>query len=253
MSGHNKWSTIKHKKAAADAKRGKVFTRLAKEITAAARAGGGDADMNPRLRSAITAGKNANMPNDNIDRAVKKGTGELGGDMLEELVYEGFAPGGIAILIDCLSDNRNRTAAEIRNIFTKTNNNMASNGAVARLFNRKARFAIEGEHADEEELMMLLLEADVDVEAIEVDDEQAEIIAPPEAFDAILKVLEDNEISPSESGVVRMPETTLPVTDVKTAQQIMSLMETIEENDDVQEVVSNADFSDEVLASLEDE
>ena len=151
MSGHNKWSTIKHKKAAADAKRGKVFTRLAKEITAAARAGGGDADMNPRLRSAITAGKNANMPNDNIDRAVKKGTGELGGDMLEELVYEGFAPGGIAILIDCLSDNRNRTAAEIRNIFTKTNNNMASNGAVARLFNRKARFAIEGEHADEEE------------------------------------------------------------------------------------------------------
>ena len=168
MSGHSKWSTIKRKKGALDAKRGKIFSRLGREITMAAREGGGDADMNPRLRQAVASAKSANMPNDNVDRAIKKGTGELAGEALEELVYEGYAAGGVAVIVTCLSDNRNRTAADVRNIFTKAGANLAGSGAVSWMFHRKSRFVVQGEQADEETLLDVLLEAGTDVEDLQV-------------------------------------------------------------------------------------
>jgi len=250
MSGHSKWSTIKHKKAAVDAKKGKIFSRLSKELTLAARAGGGDITANPRLRSAISAARDANMPNDNVQRAIKKGLGELGGAVLEEMVYEGFCGGGVAVLVDILSDNRNRTAAEIRSIFNKANNTMASSGSVARLFSRKARFVIVGEQADEDKLIEICLNAGVDVDDIWADDGQAEITAPPEAFDGIVKALEEANIQVSESTVVKLADTMMPVTDVNIARQINNFVEALEEQDDVQGVSTNAEFTDEVMAKL---
>jgi YebC/PmpR family DNA-binding regulatory protein len=250
MSGHNKWSTIKHKKGAADAKRGKLFSRLAKEITLAAREGGGDPLMNPRLRSAVATAKAANMPNDNIDRAIKKGTGELEGGALEELNYEGYAPGGVAVIVQALSDNRNRTAAEVRNVFNKYNCNMAGAGAVSWMFNRKAQFVIEGEAANEEALFELLLGNDIDVEEISVDDGTAEIIAPPEAFGAIMAALEAEGIAVSESSVTMVPENTTEVSEVGTARSVLRFIEALEDDDDVQSVVSNLEMTDEVMEQL---
>ncbi|MBT7166476.1 MAG: YebC/PmpR family DNA-binding transcriptional regulator [Victivallales bacterium] len=253
MSGHNKWSTIKHKKGAADAKRGKVFSRLAKEITLAARDGGGDVEMNPRLRSAVSAGKAVNMPNDNIDRAVKKGTGELAGGTLDELNYEGYAPGGVAVIVQALSDNRNRTAAEVRNIFNKYNCNMASSGAVSWMFQRRARFLIEGEAANEEALFELLLGNDVDVEEINVEDGVAEIIGTPEAFGDIVAALEGEGIEVSESSVTMIPETTTEITDTGTARSVLKFIDVLEDDDDVQSVVSNLEISDELMEELANE
>lgn len=253
MSGHNKWSTIKHKKGAADAKRGKLFSRLAKEITLAARDGGGDITMNPRLRSAVSAAKAANMPNDNVDRAIKKGTGELEGGALDELNYEGYAPGGVAVIVQALSDNRNRTAAEVRNIFNKYNCNMANSGAVAWMFDRKARFVVEGEAADEEALLELLLENDVDVEQINVDDEVAEIIASPDAFGDVVTVLEEAKIEVAESNVTMIPSTTTEITDPNTARSVLRFIEVLEDDDDVQSVVSNLEMPDELMEQLADE
>lgn len=252
MSGHNKWSSIKHKKAAADAKRGKMFSRLSKEITLAAREGGGDEEMNPRLRTAIAAAKSANMPNDNIERAVKKGTGELGGAALEELTYEGYAPGGVAIIVNCLSDNRNRTAASIRSYFTKYNSNLAENGSVSWMFHRKARFTVEGDNADEEKLLEALLETGVEeVEDVDVSDGYAEILAPPEVFEQVADALSTADIPISESGVDFVPETTVPVTDTSHAKQVIHLVDAIEEDEDVQAVYTNMDLSDELLESLD--
>ena len=253
MSGHNKWSTIKHKKGAADAKRGKVFSRLAKEITLAARDGGGDVEMNPRLRSAVSAGKAVNMPNDNIDRAIKKGTGELAGGTLDELNYEGYAPGGVAVIVQALSDNRNRTAAEVRNIFNKYNCNMANSGAVSWMFQRRARFLIEGEAANEEALFELLLGNDVDVEEINVEDGVAEIIGTPEAFGDIVAALEGEGIEVSESSVTMIPETTTEVTDAGTARSVLKFIDVLEDDDDVQSVVSNLEISDELMEELANE
>jgi YebC/PmpR family DNA-binding regulatory protein len=250
MSGHNKWSTIKHKKARTDAKRGKAFSRLGKEITLAAREGGSDPYMNPRLRTAINAAKAVNMPNDNIDRAVKKGTGELGGAVLEELLYEGYAPGGVAVIVNCLTDNRNRTAASIRSYFSKHNGNLASNGSVAWMFHRKARFTIEGPQADEDRLLELLLEAGTDVEDISVTDEVAEILAPPEAFSDIASALEEAEIPISESGVSLIPENYTMVTDPAIAKQVVRMTDAIEDDDDVQEVYTNLDMPDEMAEEL---
>ncbi|MBT3376772.1 MAG: YebC/PmpR family DNA-binding transcriptional regulator [Lentisphaerae bacterium] len=250
MSGHNKWSSIKHKKGAADAKRGKMFSRLGKEITMAARDGGGDIDMNPRLRSAVTAAKAVNMPADNIERAVKKGTGELEGGVIEELSYEGYAAGGVAIIVNCLSDNRNRTAAEIRNIFTKNNSSLAGNGAVAWMFHRKARFLVTGEAADEERLLEVLMDADADVEDIDVSDEGAEILGPPEAFADILSALEAEEIPVSESSLAMVPENTLEVTEAATARQVLRMIEALEDNDDAQEVYSNFEMSETLMEQL---
>ncbi len=250
MSGHNKWSTIKHKKGAADAKRGKLFSRLGKEITLAAKEGGGDATMNPRLRAAVATAKSANMPNDNIDRAIKKGTGEIGGAILEELNYEGYAPGGVAIIVNCLSDNRNRTAAEIRNLFTKNNSSLAGSGSVSWMFHRKARFLVAGADADEERLLELLLDGGVDVEDVQMVGDAAEILGPPETFGDIMKALEDAGITVSESGVTMLPETTVELNESGVARQVLRLIEALEDNEDAQEVYSNFDMSDELMEQL---
>ncbi|MCK5802520.1 MAG: YebC/PmpR family DNA-binding transcriptional regulator [Lentisphaeria bacterium] len=253
MSGHNKWSTIKHKKGAADAKRGKVFSRMGKEITMAAREGGGDADLNPRLRSAVAAAKSVNMPNDNVERAIKKGTGELVGDILVELNYEGYAPGGVAVIVNCLSDNRNRTAADVRMMFTKYNCNMANSGAVSWMFHRKAQFIVQGADANEDKLFEVLLENDVDVEDIQIEDETAEIIAAPEAFASVLEALEKAQITVSESSVTMVPENTNEVTDVGAARSVLKFIEILEDHEDVQQVYSNLDISDALMQQLADE
>jgi YebC/PmpR family DNA-binding regulatory protein len=253
MAGHSKWANIKHKKAASDAKRGKIFGKLSKELTMAARTGDRDPDKNPRLRTAMNAARAANMPNDNIDRAIKKGTGELGGAALEEMSYEGYAPGGVAIMVFCLSDNKNRTASNVRATFGKNNGNLAANGAVNWMFNRKASFTVTGEHADEEKLMEVMLEEGADAERIDVGDDVAEIIGAPDAFGDIAKALEDAEIPVSESGVIMVPDNEVEVNDIATARQVMRLVETLEDDDDVEEVYHNMDVPDDIAAELSKE
>ncbi len=253
MSGHNKWSSIKHKKGAADAKRGKAFSRVSKEIIIAAKEGGGDPALNARLRSAIASAKAVNMPNDNIDRAIKKGIGGGEGAQMDVLTYEGYAAGGVAVIVTCLSDNRNRAAADVRSIFNRYNCNLAGSGAVAYKFHKKARFVIEGENADEEKLFNLLLEGGADVEDISVEDGEAEIVAPPEAFASILKIFEDNNISTTESGISLIPENTTLITDLNTAKQVQKFVDVLEEYDDAQEVVTDMELSDEVAEQLANE
>ena len=250
MSGHNKWSSIKHKKGAADAKRGKIFSRISKEIIIAAKEGGGDPDLNARLRSAVAAAKAANMPNDNIDRAIKKGLGGGEGTQLDSLTYEGYAAGGVAVIVNCLSDNRNRTAADIRSFFTRHNCNLGNTGAVSWKFHRKARFVIEGPDADEEKLFNLLLEGGADVEDISVDDGVAEITAAPEAFSDILKILEDNKIQATESTITLIPENTTVISDINTARSVQKFLDALEDYDDAQEVVNDMELSDEVAEQL---
>jgi YebC/PmpR family DNA-binding regulatory protein len=251
MSGHNKWSSIKHKKGAADAKRGKIFSRISKEIIMAAKEGGGDVDLNARLRSAIAAAKAVNMPNDNVDRAIKKGTGEGGGAIMEVLSYEGYASGGVAVIVNCLSDNRNRTAADIRAFFNKYSCNMAGAGAVSWKFQRKAKFLIEGEAADEEKLFELLLDGGADVEDITVDDGEAEIIAAANAFGDVLKILENANITASESSIALIPENTTMISDITVARQVQKFIEVLEDYDDAQEVYTDMEVTDEVLELLE--
>ena len=250
MSGHNKWSSIKHKKGAADAKRGKIFSRISKEIIIAAKEGGGDPDLNARLRSAVAAAKAANMPNDNIDRAIKKGLGGGEGTQLDSLTYEGYAAGGVAVIVNCLSDNRNRTAADIRSFFTRHNCNLGNTGAVSWKFHRKARFIIEGPDADEEKLFNLLLEGGADVEDISVDDGVAEITAAPEAFSDILKILEENKIQATESTITLIPENTTVVSDINVARSVQKFLDALEDYDDAQEVVNDMELSDEVAEQL---
>lgn len=250
MSGHSKWSSIKHKKAATDSKRGKIFSRLSKEIMVATKDGGKDIDANPRLRAAVAAARSANVPNDNIDRAIKKGAGELEGQLLEELSYEAYAPGGVAVMVDCLTDNRNRTAAEIRNIINKGNGNLAGSGAVGWMFHRKARFVVTGDAADEDNLMTMCFDAGVDIEDINVEDDVAELVGPPEAFGDILHVLEAAGITPSESGLDRVPENETPIAEVGIARQVLRLLDALEDNEDVQRVFSNAEIPDEILEAL---
>jgi YebC/PmpR family DNA-binding regulatory protein len=253
MSGHNKWSSIKHKKGAADAKRGKIFSRVSKEIIMAAKEGGGDVELNARLRAAIAAAKAANMPNDNIDRAIKKGTGEGGEAVMEMLSYEGYAAGGVGVIVNCLSDNRNRTAADIRSFFNKYNCSMANTGAVSWKFHRKAKFLIEGENADEEKLFNLLLEGGADVEDISVEDGEAEIIAPATAFGEVLKILEEANITASESSIALIPENMTMISDVNVARQVTKFIDVLEDYDDAQEVFTDMEITDEVLAQLEED
>jgi YebC/PmpR family DNA-binding regulatory protein len=249
MSGHNKWSTIKHKKGAADAKRGKIFSRLSKELTIATKMGGKDESANPALRTAIASAKAANMPKDNIERAIKKGAGELGGDDMVELVYEGYIQGA-GIVVDCLTDNRNRTAAEVRNVFSKTGGSMADTGSVSRFFSRKARAVLPEEYANELELMEMVFEAEIDVESIDTSSGTAEIIAPTEAFVSLLNMLEQNQIVPEESGIVRIPDMSMPIADSTAAKAVLRLMDLMEDLDDVQDVYTNADIPDEILEQL---
>jgi YebC/PmpR family DNA-binding regulatory protein len=250
MSGHNKWSSIKHKKGAADAKRGKLFSRVTKEIMLSAREGGGDINLNARLRQAVNSARAVNMPNDNIERAIKKATGELGGAVMEEIQYEGFAPGGVAVIVHVITDNRNRTAADVRTIFNRANASMASNGAVARMFHRKSRFVIEGENANEEKLLEILLDAGADVEDVQVSETTAEIIAAPDAFGAVVSALEKSGIAISESSVVMVPENSVPVATPEEARKVLRFIETLEDYDDVQVVYSNLEVPDAVMEQL---
>ena len=247
MSGHSKWSSIKHKKAATDAKRGKIFTKLIKEITVAARMGGGDTDTNPRLRTAVLAARNENMPKDNIERAIKKGTGELEGVNYEESIYEGYGPGGAAVLIESLSDNKNRTVADIRYIFGKNGGNMGENGCVAWMFDKKGYIAVENKAVDEEALMEAALEAGA--EDIREDNSNFEVITAPEDFEAVKAAIESASIPYMVAEVTMLPQSTTFLKD-KEAELMVRLMEALEDCEDVQKVYTNADIPDEVVNSI---
>ncbi|MFI5197410.1 MAG: YebC/PmpR family DNA-binding transcriptional regulator [Thermoanaerobaculia bacterium] len=244
MSGHSKWSTIKHKKGAADAKRGNLFTKLIKEITMSAKVGGGVIDSNPRLRSAVLAAKKASMPSDNIDRAVKRGTGELEGVTYEEVVYEGYGPGGAAILIEAMTDNKNRTTAEIRHLLTKYGGNMAAAGAVAFQFSKKGYIAVEKNAAKEDVLMELALESGA--EDFKTDDADVfEVYTDPASFDAVKAAVEAKDITAQTAEIQMVPQNTIDVADKSPA--LVKLLEMIEDNDDVQKVWSNGDIDEKYL------
>jgi len=247
MSGHSKWSTIKHKKGAADARRGKIFTKLIKEVTIAARTGGGDPTGNPRLRSAIAAAKAENMPKDNIERAIKKGTGDLPGVSYEETAYEGYGPGGVAVLVEILTDNRKRTVADIRHIFSKNAGNLGESGCVAWMFEKRGMVVFDKSKADEEKLMNTALEAGAaDVRETE---KEFEVITEPGDFEAVKKKLEDARLQPLYAEVTMVPQSTIRLTG-KEAQQMVRLMESLEDSDDVQHVYANFDISDAEMEQL---
>jgi YebC/PmpR family DNA-binding regulatory protein len=245
MAGHSKWANIKHKKGAADKKKGKLFSKITKEIMVAARTGGGDVDANARLRAALTAAKAANMPNANIERAIKKGTGELEGETLEEITYEGYGAGGVAFLVECMTDNRNRSASDVRMTFDRNSGNLAGSGAVTWMFHRKSQFVVTGEGASEENLMELLIDAGL--ESVEVDSDTAVVIAPPESLDDISQALEGANIKVEESGIVMHPENTSKIEDAHIATQVLRLVDKLEDLDDVQAVYTNIEASDEVM------
>jgi YebC/PmpR family DNA-binding regulatory protein len=250
MSGHSKWASIKHKKAATDAKRGKLFTKLIKELTVAAREGGGDADANPRLRLAIQKAKDANMPKDNISNAIKKGTGELPGVTYESMMYEGYGPSGVAILVDVLTDNKNRAAAEIRSIFTKKNGNMAGAGSVAWQFKQKGVIIVDKDKAEEEKLMDIILENGAD--DMRSEDSCFEISTEIKEFESVKKALEDNKIEMSQAEITMVPDSNVKIEDKSVAQQILSLVNALEDNDDVQNVYSNFDIPDSILNEIDE-
>lgn len=249
MSGHSKWANIKHQKDAADKKKGKIFSRLGKEIMVAAKMGGGDAAANPRLRAALTAARASNMPNVNIDRAIKKGLGELGDVVFEEILYEGYAAGGVAVLVDVLTDNRNRSISDVRMVFDRNGGNMATSGSVAWMFKRQAHFVITGENADEDKLMDLVLDS---VNDLAVEDGVAEIWADPENFEAIMKIFEDNGIVTETAEQTRKPGNVVELKEASAARQVLRLIDRLEDLDDVQMVTSNYDIDDSIAAELED-
>ena len=244
MSGHSKWSSIKHKKAATDAKRGKIFTKVIKEITVAARMGGGDIEANPRLRTAVQAGKAENMPKDNIERAIKKGTGELEGVSYEEIIYEGYGPGGAAVLVESLTDNKNRTVADIRSIFCKNGGNLGENGCVAWMFDKKGYIVVESSAVDEDTLMETALEAGA--EDIREDDSNYEVITEPGDFEAIKEAIDTASISYIDAEVTMLPQNTTNLAG-KEAEQMVRLMEMLEDCDDVQKVYTNADIPEDMV------
>jgi YebC/PmpR family DNA-binding regulatory protein len=239
MSGHSKWHSIKHKKAAADSKRGRVFTRLIKEMTAAARMGGGDADANPRLRLAVATAKAANMPAENIKRAIMRGTGELPGVSYEDVNYEGYGPGGVAIFLHVLTDNKNRAVAEIRHILSKNGGNLGESGSVGWMFHRKGYFVVEKSAVEEDKLMEIALSAGAD-DMVE-DGENFEILTSPESFDAVKKALEGASVSLAASEISMVPQNYVKL-EGKNAQTMLKLMEALEEHEDVQNVWSNFDI-----------
>jgi YebC/PmpR family DNA-binding regulatory protein len=245
MSGHSKWHTIKHKKGALDAKRGKVFTKLIKEITVSARTGGGDAAANARLRKAVSDAKAANMPNDTIDRAIKRGTGELEGVSYDEITYEGYGPGGVAIMVESMTDNRNRTVAEIRHIFGKNGGNLATSGAVGWIFEKKGYIVVEKAARSEDELFEIVTEAGA--EDLRDDVENYEIITAPESFDAVLDAVKKAGVEPQVAEVEMVPKEYKKL-EGNEAKQMLKLMEALEDHDDVQKVSANFDISEADMA-----
>jgi YebC/PmpR family DNA-binding regulatory protein len=246
MSGHSKWSTIKHKKAAADAKRGKLFGRLIREISIAARMGGGDENSNSRLRRAIAGARAANMPQDNIQRAILKGTGELEGSQIEEVTYGGYAPGGVAILVEVMTDNRNRTTPEIRHIFTKHGGNLAETSSVAHLFERKGYILIDGSAVSEDALLEVALEAGA--EDMSRDNGNFEILTDPNSYDDVVEALEKREIPTVESQIAMIP-TMLVKVEGKQAEQVLKMVELFDDHEDVQNVWTNFDIDEDLLKS----
>ncbi len=247
MSGHSKWSSIKHKKAARDAKRGKVFTKLIKEIMIAARLGGGDINANPRLRTAVLTARAQSMPNDNIDRAIKKGTGELGGGQLEEVSYEGYGPAGVALIMDVLTDNRNRTVSELRFMLSKSGGNLGESGCVAWMFRKRGVITVEKQAADEDKLIELALEAGA--EDVVSDDDSYQVLTPADKFAAVRDALEAAKIPLASAELTKIPENTVKVSGHQ-AEQVLKLMEDLEDHDDVQSVAANFDIDEEVMAQF---
>ena len=247
MSGHSKWSKVKHIKAREDAKRGKVFSKLIREIMVAARDGGGDVNFNPRLRTIVATAKAANMPNDNIDRAIKKGTGELGGATFEATTYEGYGPGGVAILIDVLTDNKNRTVAEIRHIMSRNSGNLGEGGCVAWNFEKKGLIMVESSSISEEALLDAALDAGA--EDIESEGDTFEVITAPNDVMDVKDALEEKEISVSSAEITMLPKNTVRV-EGKDAELVLRLMDALEDQDDVQHVYSNFDIPEDIMAKI---
>ena len=247
MSGHSKWATIKHKKGALDAKRGKIFTRLIKEISIAAKNGGGDPDSNPRLRTAILAAKSENMPADNIKRAIQRGTGELPGAVYEEFQLEGYGPGGVAVLLDINTDNRNRTVSEIRHAFGKNGGNMASAGAVAYMFHKKGDIVVPKSAANEDALMNIVLEAGA--EDLRDDGENWEVLTDPSVFESVVEAVKKAGIEPSSASVAMLPQNYIKL-EGSQATTMIRLVEALEEHDDVQNVHSNFDIDQKLLEEV---
>jgi len=246
MSGHSKWATIKHKKAALDAKRGKAFTRLIKEITIAAR-NGGDPDGNPRLRTAILAAKAVSMPSDNIKKAIMRGTGELEGGQIEEVMFEGYGPGGAAVLVNVATDNRNRTVAEIRHVFSKNGGNMGEQGSVAWMFERKSQIFAPGDKATEDQLMGIVLDAGA--EDLRSDGDRWEILSSPDAHESVLKALEANGIPSEDASIAFVPKNLIRL-EGKNASGMLRMNDALEEHDDVQNVYSNFDIDEKELEAM---
>lgn len=249
MAGHSKWANIKHRKAAQDARRGKLFTRLAREITIAARDGGGDPDYNFALRLAIDRAKAANMPSDNIERAIKRGTGELEGGQLEDIIYEAYGPNGIALLIQVVTDNRNRAVAEIRKVFNRQGGSLGESGSVMWQFDRKGRIVVETDGSDPEELALLAIDAGAD--DFEIDEGLISVYTVPSDLEAVKSQLESSGARVTDAELTLVPKTTLQL-DEPQALKILRLMEALEDLDDVQQVISNLDISDEVIARFEE-
>jgi len=247
MSGHSKWSTIKHKKGAADKKRGKIFTKLIKEITVAARMGGGDMEANPRLRQAVAAAKAQNMPKENFERAIKKGTGELEGVSYEEIIYEGYGPGGVAVMVECLTDNRNRTIADVRYMFSKAGGNVGTDGCVAWMFDKKGLIAVAKDAVDEDTLMEVALDAGA--EDIKDEGDVFEVITDPGDFEAVQAAVDKAGIACEMAEITRLPQTMTAVTG-KEAEQMVRFMEALDDCDDVQQFYTNADIPDEVYDNV---
>lgn len=247
MAGHSKWAQIKHKKAHVDAKRGKIFSKLAKEISVAARLGGGDPQMNPRLRTVIEKAKEVNMPHDNIKRAIQKGTGELPGMAYDEVTYEGYGPGGVAIMIEALTDNRNRTVAEIRHLLGKHGGSLGENGCVSWIFEKKGYILVDKNTIDEDTLLDIVLDAGAEDLKNEPDEENYEIYTSPEDFLSVKSVLQEKGIQIAGSEITMIPKTTVSL-EGSTAEKMLKLMELLEDHDDVQNVYANFDIPDEVMA-----
>ncbi len=250
MAGHSKWANIKHKKAATDAKRGKAWSKLSKAIIIAAKDGGTDPDGNARLRTAIADAKAVSMPKDNIERAIKKGSGEVGGADYEEIIYEGYGPNGVAVMCDILTDNRNRTAPELRKIFEKGNGKMGATGCVGYLFDRKGLFVIDSSSATEERLMEVAVEAGA--EDIVTQADSFEVVCDPDVYSDVSDALETAEIVCLSKEVTRIPQNTVDL-DIDTARTVLKLMETLDDHDDVQKVSANFNISDETMALLAEE
>jgi YebC/PmpR family DNA-binding regulatory protein len=247
MSGHSKWSTIKRKKGKADAARGKMFTKLIKELTVAAREGGGDRDANARLRSAVQAAKAANMPAANIDKAIKKGTGELPGVSYDQVSYEGYGPGGVAVLVETLTDNKNRAVSEVRNIFARHGGNLGEVGCVGWMFERRGVILVDRGKVEEDQLLEIALEAGASDMSSEED--YFEVVTPFEKFDAVKKALEQKDVVPSQAELTMIPQTTIKL-EGRQAEQMLKLMEDLEDHDDVQKVYANFDIAIEIMEKM---